>query len=202
MKFKILASGSHGNCVIINDVMMDSGVPFNKIKNELYEIKYLLLTHIHTDHIRPATLELIKSQFPRITIIGNYEVHREFGVDVIANAGFEVATDDYVFFPFECVHDVLTYGFTWTFEDNEIIFATDTSTMENAPEGPYDWLFLESNHCEKKLEMAIGENKGSYNPYLSGKRHLSTQGAKSFYYMNRRNKDSKFIELHRSSRFY
>ena len=63
---------------MINDVLVDCGIPFNKIKDELYEIKYLLLTHIHSDHVRPATLKSIKAMFPKIQVIGNYEVHQAF----------------------------------------------------------------------------------------------------------------------------
>ena len=202
MDYNIISSSSKGNCVIINDVMVDCGVPFKNIKDHLYDIKYLLLTHIHSDHIRETTLNSIKSLFPRITIIGNYEVHQMFDVDIICNAGYRVETDDYTFTPFDCVHDVVTYGFTWEYEGKSIIYATDTSTLEHAPKGPYDYLFIESNHCEKKLDLVMGDNKGGYNPYLSGKRHLSTQESKLFYYMNRRDRDSEWIELHKSSRFY
>ena len=202
MKYEIISSGSKGNCVVINDVMVDCGVPFKKLKEHLYDVKYLLLTHIHSDHINPTALKSIKKLFPRIEILGNYEVHQKFGVDIVVNADYETVTDDYTFLPFECVHDVLTYGFTWEYNGLNILYATDTANMEHAPSGEYDYVFLESNHDEKKLELAGMKTTYGYNPYLSGKRHLSTQQAKSFYYMNRRNKDSEFIELHKSSRFY
>ena len=202
MNYKIISTGSKGNCVIINDVMVDCGVPFSKIKNELYSIKYLLFTHIHTDHMNVKTIQQVAENFPRITMIGNYEAHDTFNCNIIANAGFEIETDDYTFTPFECVHDVVCYGYTWDFEGNKIIYATDTSTLEHAPAGKYDFLFLESNHDEYKLEQVRHEQRGGYNPYVSGKRHLSTQQAKAFYYLHRKDKDSQFIELHQSSRFY
>lgn len=203
MNYKIVSSGSKGNCVIIHDdVMVDCGVPFGKIKDDLYGIKYLLITHVHTDHLNLKTIQMIAENFPRIKIIGNYEVHNTYNCNLIANAGFDVVTDDYVFTPFECIHDVVCYGYKWRYEDQDIIYATDTSTLEHAPEGQYDYMFIESNHDEKKLDQVRDEQRGSYNPYLSGKRHLSTQQAKSFYYMNRKNKDSQFIELHKSNRFY
>jgi ribonuclease BN (tRNA processing enzyme) len=202
MDYKIISSGSKGNCVIINDVMVDCGVPFRQIKQHLYDIKYLLLTHIHSDHINKKTLQLINQEFPKIKVIGNFEVHQTWNCNIIANAGFRVETDDYIFFPFECFHDVLCYGYVWEFEGKRIIYCTDTGSLENAPDFKYDYFFIESNHDEKKLEKARNEYKGSYNPYLSGKRHLSTQAAKGFYYQYRRNIDSEFIELHKSERFY
>ena len=94
------------------------------------------------------------------------------------------------------------YGFTWTFKGLDIIYVTDTGNLDQAPAKQYDYFFLESNHDEKKLEAIKGENHGSYNPYLSGKRHLSTQAAKNFYYQNRKSSQSELIELHKSSRFY
>jgi len=201
-KYKILSSGSKGNCICINDVMVDCGLPFNKIKAELYDINYLLITHIHQDHLQVKTIKKIAEQFPTIQIIGNYEVHQVFNVNHIANSGFEIVTKDYVFYPFQLFHDVLCNGFTWTYGDKEVIYATDTSSLELAPKKKYDYLFLESNHDEAKLEEVRDKMSGNYSPYLSGKRHLSTQQAKAFWYMHRKSPDSELIELHKSARFY
>ena len=104
MNYKIISSGSKGNCVVINDVMVDCGLAFNKIKEELYNIKYLLITHTHGDHLRLKTIAGIAKLFPKIQIIGNYEVHDVFNCNYIANAGFSIVTDDYIFKPFECEH--------------------------------------------------------------------------------------------------
>lgn len=205
MQYEIISTGSKGNCVVICDgqVMVDCGVPYSKIKKHLYNVRYLLLTHIHSDHIRHTTLDHIKRDFPRIKIIGNYEVHHMFGVHIIANATFPIETDDYIFTPFLCEHDVVTYGFTFLYNGKSIIYATDTSSMKNAPDLIYDYFFLESNHCEKKVERILDQRaKYGYDAYKGAKRHLSTQQCLGFYYSHRRDKNSKLIELHQSSRFY
>jgi Cft2 family RNA processing exonuclease len=202
LNYEVIQSGSKGNCVVIHDVMVDCGVSFAKLKEHLYNIRYLLLTHIHSDHIRPATLQKIKVLFPKILIIGNYEVAQVYGVHVISNAGYPVETEHYNFMPFECVHNVVTQGFTWTINGLSIIYATDTNTLKHAPLGMYDYFFLESNHDEKKLLAARRNFKGGYDPYTSGKRHLSTKACKTFYYLNRRARESELIELHKSERFY
>jgi ribonuclease BN (tRNA processing enzyme) len=203
MDYKIISTGSKGNCVILHsDVMVDCGVPFSKIKDDLYDVKYLLITHTHSDHMNLKTLQHIATKFPRICIIGNYEVHGMYNCNIIANAGFKIVTDDYVFHPFELFHDVLCYGYTWQKNGQRIIYATDTSSMRNAPAHKYDYFFIESNHDEAKLEEVRNQKKGSYNPYLSGKRHLSTQQAKAFFYTHRKSPESQFIELHQSKRFY
>lgn len=203
MYYEIISTGSKGNSVIINDIMVDCGVTFKRLKEYLYDIKYLLLTHIHSDHIKPTTLKRIKKEFPHIKVIGNYEIAQLYDVDHIINAGFPMDIDNYTFEAFECVHDVVTYGYTWAFNDNEIIYATDTNSLENAPERKYDYLFLESNYDVEKLELARGKrSKYGYDPYISGLRHLSTKDCKTFYYLNRRDKNSELIELHMSERFY
>ncbi|MGK9479829.1 hypothetical protein QQG13_09200, partial [Melissococcus plutonius] len=60
LDYQVIASGSKGNAVRIKNVMVDCGIPFKKMKEALYECNYLLITHIHSDHIRPATLNKIK----------------------------------------------------------------------------------------------------------------------------------------------
>lgn len=209
INYEIIKTGSSGNCVIIEDVMVDCGVPFNQIKEKLYDIKYLIITHIHRDHLKPQTLKRIKKLHPKIVVLGNYEVHQDIvdlgmteGVDVVTNEGFGADTPDYIFTPFLCPHDVLCYGYTWRKKGNTIIYATDTESFEHAPDEKYDYLFIESNHDIKKLEMARGSTRNGYDPYLSGIRHASTQQSKAFYYMRRRSKESKWIELHQSKRFY
>lgn len=202
LKYEIISSGSHGNCVVIEEVMVDCGLPFSKIKDYLYGIKYLLITHIHSDHIKKSTLQSIRRFFPKIKVIGNYEVHQLYNVDIIANAMFPIVVEDYTFVPFLCDHDVLTYGYTWSANNYELIYATDTSSLANVPEGQFDYFFIESNHDEHKLNEVLKNTKIKYNAYLGGKRHLSTQQAKGFYYSRRKNKESQFIELHKSSRFY
>lgn len=202
MNYNIISSGSKGNCVIINDIMVDCGVGFKEIKEFLYDIKYLLITHTHSDHLNKVTLQQILKKFPTIQVIGNYEVHEAFFTHKIANAGFDIITENYTFHPFLCPHDVLCYGYTWSFSGQDIIYATDASTLEYAPDKKYDYFFLESNHDEAKLEAARDEHRGSYNPFLSGKRHLSTQACKAFYYIHRNSAASELIELHQSKRFY
>jgi phosphoribosyl 1,2-cyclic phosphodiesterase len=205
LDFEIISTGSKGNCVVIDDIMFDCGVPFKRIKDYLYDVNVLLLTHIHSDHIKESTLKNIVVMFPHIDIYGNYEiaqVYSEYPIKVI-NAGVPfMAQNNILIEPFNCIHDVVTYGYTWNVDGRSIIYATDTSDLRHAPIKEYDYLFIESNHDEKKLEIMTSTRSYAYNVVAGAKRHMSTQTAKAFYYMNRRNKDAKFIELHQSSRFY
>lgn len=166
-------------------------------------MKYLLLTHIHSDHINATALRNIRKSFPHIIVIGNYEVAQHYEIDHIINAGYPLDMGSYTFEAFECVHDVVTYGYTWDYNEHNIIYATDTNTLEHAPIRKYDYLFLESNYDPIKLELARGQrHKYGYDAYAGGLRHLSTNDCKAFYFMNRRSNTSELIELHQSSRFY
>lgn len=49
MKYEILATGSKGNCTIINDeIAIDMGIPYKKIHPYAKRLKLVLLTHIHS----------------------------------------------------------------------------------------------------------------------------------------------------------
>ncbi|MCX86356.1 MBL fold metallo-hydrolase, partial [Listeria monocytogenes] len=124
IEWKIISSGSKGNCVIVNDVMIDCGVPFKRIKEHLYDIDYLLLTHIHSDHINSSTLENIRKLFPKITIIGNYQIAQLYDIDIIGNSDFKITLPSFEVTPFECFHDVITQGYTWRVDGENIIYAT------------------------------------------------------------------------------
>lgn len=58
MKIKVIASGSSGNCYVIDDgktkLMIEAGLPINKIKKalnyKLHEIDAVLISHEHNDH--------------------------------------------------------------------------------------------------------------------------------------------------------
>lgn len=213
LDYKVIASGSKGNCVAIENVMVDCGVPFKKIKDVLYDIDVLLITHRHSDHISLSTYKHIRKDFPNITVITNEDVSDllEGDVDEIINIREPVEAFGYEFHAFNCVHDVMAYGYYWRWENEEtgetadIIYATDTRDFRFAPrEMKFDYLFLESNHDERKLN-AIKHNarrQFGYDAYAGGKRHASTQICKGYYYMHRRDKDSELIELHKSERFY
>jgi len=201
LDYNIVASGSSGNAVRIENVMIDCGVPFKKLKDELYDVDILLLTHIHTDHINKTTLKKIKEMFPYITIVGNYEIAHHNDVDIICNTGYEFEVHGISFEPFEVVHDVVTYGFKWEMKGNKIIYATDTNNLDMIDKSErFDYMFIESNHDELKIERAKA-NRG-YDPKISAMRHMSTQKSKEFYFVHRVDKDSVWCELHRSSKFY
>lgn len=201
LDFKILGSSSKGNAVRIEDVMVDIGLPFNHLHDELYKVKYILLTHIHSDHINPGAYSKIRKLFPNIKIIGNWQVAQKYPVDIIANAGYPVEIGNYEFVPFEAPHNVLVYGWTWKVKEQGVMYVTDTYSLENCPDHKYDWMFLEANYDEHKVEQ-INRRDYGYDVVAGSMRHMSEQKSKEFYYIHRKNADSHWVQLHKSERFY
>lgn len=185
--------------------MFDCGIPYKQMKDELYKVDTLLLTHTHGDHIKKKTLESIKKEFPRIKVYGNFDVAKTHGDYLDKTIGIAPLklTKKRTVFPWEGVHDVpVTYYFL-DLEGIKVLYATDTCVVENPYGWKFDYMFLESNYDETKLnEVRRNLKRGQYDPANQSFRHLSTQKCKDFWYLNRVNRESPLIELHKSSRFY
>lgn len=203
LDYHIIGTGSSGNAVRIENIMFDCGVPFSHMKEDLYKVDTLLITHSHSDHIKPATLERIRKEFPGITVFGNADVAYQYDVDmVVGTKPFGLRKRRKVI-PFDGVHDVPVTGYIVQMKGLNILYMTDTARVNPPSDLLLDYIFLESNFDERKLRQeAKRYKKHGYDPYLSVTRHLSTQKCKEFYYTHRRNEESKLIELHQSQRFY
>jgi len=203
LDYHIIGTGSSGNAVRIENIMFDCGVPFSHMKEDLYKVDTLLITHSHSDHIKPATLERIRKEFPGITVFGNADVAYQYDVDmVVGTKPFGLRKRRKVI-PFDGVHDVPVTGYIVQMKGLNILYMTDTARVNPPGDILLDYIFLESNFDERKLRQEAKRYKThGYDPYLSVTRHLSTQKCKEFYYTHRRNEESKLIELHQSQRFY
>lgn len=211
LHYKIIGSSSAGNCVLMDDVMADIGLKYSLIKPYLFKTKFILITHIHGDHLHHPTYKKIRSTFPNIKIIGNHEVneavlaHHEQPLDIVCDTNDTVDVGLYQFHPFLAPHNVLCYGYTWKDRDgDQLIYTTDLTTMKYAPNIKYDYLFVEANHDQYKLEALRRDQwkRYGYNAYEGAMRHLSKQDCMTFWLTHRRTPDSPLIELHKSGRFY
>lgn len=203
LDYNIIATGSKGNAVRIENIMIDCGIPYNRMKEDLYKVDTLLLTHSHSDHIKPATFKRIREEFPGISVFGNADVAYQYDVDVAVGTQPFRLRKNRVVIPVEGVHDVPVTGYIIQMKRLNILYMTDTANVPASEDIPLDYVFLESNFDEKKLKQQAKKYKRhGYDPYLSVTRHLSTQKCKEFYFVHRRDENSKLIELHQSHRFY
>lgn len=180
--------------------MIDCGIPYKKLEEELYKVDYLLITHIHGDHIKKSTYNRIRKEFPNIKTVSHHQVMKHFDIDIQCYHDVPLKLGSYTILPFWGEHDVEVYGYTWRCKGNNIIYATDMIDFDYAPKKKYDYLFIESNYDEVKVREAQKTSK--FNVMRQNGRHASRKTSELFYYTNRRGTDSKYIELHKSDRFY
>lgn len=203
LDYNIIATGSSGNAVRIENIMFDCGIPFKDMREDLYKVDSLFITHSHSDHVKPATLKSIHKEFPRIVVYANADVAYQYDIDIVVGTAPIKLKKKRTIIPFDGVHDVPVTGYIIQMKSMNILYMTDTSRVTMPVDIPLDWVFLESNYDEVKLKtLAKQYKRHGYNPMESSLRHLSTQKCKEFYYVHRRSKESKLVELHMSHRFY
>ena len=66
IRYNIIATGSKGNAVKIDDILIDCGVSFKKLKDVYKHIRLVLLTHEHSDHFRPSTIRKLAAERPTL----------------------------------------------------------------------------------------------------------------------------------------
>lgn len=211
LDYKILSSGSMGNAVRIRNIMIDCGIAFNKMKEELYKCQYLLITHDHQDHVKPQVLAQIEKQFPNIEIYSTYKVARMNDSVIAINTDYlpiHLPKASCKIWAVPVPHNTICFAYVLHFEDMAIVYATDLkNTIDlsrfTEEEGfRYDYTFLEANYDETKLMLLGNAWHGQYNAYVdSSERHLSKDESLRFY-VKYRTEGGEYIELHKSHRFY
>lgn len=205
LNYHIENSNSSGNCVIIEDMMVDIGLSYKRIEPFLKDIKYIFITHTHGDHLKTSTYWAIRDNYPNIIIMGNLGVYDKVdgSLNIVTVDDIPIILDDGVrLTPFDVQHSVQCQGFTLNYDNgSDIIYVTDSAGTADWKRGKYDYLFLESNHCEYVLNT-LDLSKYNYNVLDATRNHTSQQESRDFYLLNRKDKKSKWVELHKSSRFY
>lgn len=206
--YNIIASGSSGNCLIYhNSIMVDCGVSFASLRSYLYQIKIILLTHEHGDHLNLNTLTRIAFERPALRIGAG-----AFLADKLRNFRnvdfYEIGkTYDYGSFsvsPVQLYHDVPNFGYRIFKDGYKVFHATDTGHLAGisakgyslyAIEHSYDADVIGSIILEKSESGQFSYEKGAVNS------HLSEQQARQFIFDNA-GENYEVLRLHESKREY
>lgn len=205
--YNILASGSEGNAIIYFDsILLDCGVPFSTIQPYIKDIKLVLLTHVHGDHLKQSTIKRLAQERPSIRfgcgdfLLGSIpEEVNERNIDIY-EVGKLYDYGEFEVSPIKLYHDVKNFGYRIYKGDKKIIHATDTYTLEGISAKDYDLYAIEANYCEEKIWEVIRakQSQGEYaHERGSVNSHLSKQQAQNFV-INNASKPYEFIMLHQS----
>lgn len=204
--YNLIATGSTGNCLIINKfLVLDLGVPFKKIKPFYKDIKLVFIGHQHTDHLNRTCVRTLARERPTVRFcVGKWLVPilLECGVSK-QNIDIIEAPKVYDYSickisPVVLYHDVPNFGLRIFIGDEKAIYIVDTRTVEGIQAKNYQWYFVESNYDEDDLEQRIIEKTASgqycYELHVA-ERHLSHEQASEFLLANM-GQNSEYCFLH------
>lgn len=194
MKVVTLASGSKGNCTLIQtdnvNLLIDAGISLTEIEQKLQflnvnpkDIYGILITHEHSDHIKNAGVFARKHNcfvFSHISLWNTLQ--NKIGVleksQKMAFTSNNFYIKDITVSAFELSHDCPCFGYSFYCQGNKISIATD---LGYAPQNVLDnlkdsnILILEANHDENLLLNNPKYSMILKRRILSNKGHLSNK---------------------------
>lgn len=221
----VIHTGSSGNCAEVGgDILIDLGVRKSLIPNETIDrISALFITHRHGDHVVATTLKWFAERRPELIgrqVFMNADTQRhlmaspDVKVRMIAQqipsenvvnhkSEFDIRTRSGVYHVrcFECLHaDAETQGYVFTAPNGEsILWATDTETLDFAPDEMYDYLCVEGNWDEGLLYAALRDPE-LHDRASSNLRHYSVQCFEKYVKAHAK-EGAVVVQLHESAAF-
>ena len=180
MKIKIIASGSKGNCYLINDgktsLLIEGGIPIKQIQVscdfKLNEVSGCLISHQHRDHCK-AVPDLIKKGIDVYAHSSVFESFHTSGYRCI-NLGDSttITIGTFKILTFDCEHDVPNLGFLiWSEITKErLLFFTDTFYLKYK----FGGLGIIMAECNYSIEAVNESIERGYIPHEMKKRLLTS----------------------------
>lgn len=208
MKYDIIATGSTGNATIINDhILIDCGVSYRKLNPHVKDLDLVLLTHQHSDHFRPSTVEELHRRRPTLRFgCGRWMVELLItsgiparNIDVLEPGwDYVYGNQSFVVQPFPLVHNVPNCGYLITEKEETLFYATDTGTLSGVTAQNCDIYLIEANHGEAEIQERIKEKlaAGEYSyEAAAALNHLSREKALEWLSMNM-GPNSRYVFMH------
>ena len=206
MNYKIISSCSTGNAVIIRDfILIDCGVTFKKLEKYYKNLKIVLLTHIHQDHFKKATIRKLAQERPTLRFACCKWLLEDLikcgvskkNIDVL-EIGIKYNYKLFKIVPIKLYHDVPQCGYRVLFDDYKVIYATDTKTLEGITAKDYDLYLIEGNYEDEEIEERIRKKQQVQQycyEYRARYTHLS-KGQASDFLLKNMGKNSEYVFMH------
>lgn len=214
MTCDIIATGSTGNAVVIGrNILVDCGVPYKSIEPYQKDLQLVLLTHLHSDHFRPATVRALHRERPSLRfgccewMVGPL---LEAGVD---KRVIDVYNEDARFYypgtkpliqsveAVKTLHNISNCAWKIQIGGEKVFYATDCSTLDGIVAKGYGLYLIEANHSRADIEARIAAKltAGEFSYELEAMRnHLSEEQAVAWLTENA-GPNSKYQFLHQHS---
>ena len=193
MKVITLASGSKGNCTLIETekvkILVDAGISLAEIEEKLTilgvnpsQIYAILITHEHSDHIKSAGVFARKYGCFIVASINEWDaLNKKIGkledVQKVMFSDGDFFIQDLTVKPFALSHDCSScYGYSFYNQEHKVSIATDfgkptKSLLDNLRDS--NILILEANHDENMLLNNPKYSSMLKHRILSSKGHIS-----------------------------
>lgn len=201
MNYSIINSGSDGNGLVIEDIILiDCGISFKKLEDYYKKLKIVLLTHIHQDHFNKKTIERLAYERPTlrfaccewlVKVLVECGVNKK-NIDVL-EIGKIYDYREFKLIPMKLYHDVSQCGYKLEIKSYKVLYATDTKIIDHIVAKNFDYYFIEGNY-ENEEEL----HDRAVNDYYESRvkdTHLSKVKATEWLMENMGN-NSKYIFMH------
>lgn len=210
MKLKILASGSSGNCYLIENeteiLIIEAGISFKRIQEginfNIGKVAGCLVTHEHKDHSK-AMMDLMKNGIDVYTSKGtiealgindSYRLKQLIAHETVKVGGFTIL-------PFDTQHDAAEpLGFLIQHKNmGKLLFITDSYFCKYKFKG-LDHILVECNYKKEILEDNI--DTGKFPELLRDriiKSHFELENVKEFLKSSDLSRTKNIILIHMSS---
>jgi len=208
MEFKVLASGSSGNCYRISDgettLLLECGISLRQIQEgldfRLSSVAGCLLSHSHGDH----------SEACKDMLYAGVDIYTSQGtIDALGLSGHRVhavkslrpfRVDAWQILPFDTVHDAEEpLGFVLASDNKKVLFATDTAYIKYKIPG-LTHVLIECNYDLDVLNESV--RQGRVDPVVKRRiirNHMSLQRVKAFLRANDLSQVKQIWLLHLSA---
>lgn len=130
MQIKTIATGSSGNCYLINnDLLIECGLSFKKMQSkvDISKVKTCLVSHEHADHAK--SIVILETKMDMYAPLSTIKKQGCVMTKRISD-GQRIHSNGYTIDVFKCYHDVETYGFVVTKGDERLLYASDTTDID------------------------------------------------------------------------